>query len=256
MDMTGERLIAAPREAVWTALNDPEVLKACIPGCESIEQVSPTELKALAAVKLGPISARFTGKMDLSDVDPPNSYTISGEGQGGVAGFAKGSARVRLADEAGGTRLFYVVNSQIGGKMAQLGARLIDSTAKSYAETFFTRFSERVAPTPAIPAAGAVLVESVAVRQTEPLRQPEPVRHTEPLQAEPLQAEPLQAEPLQNAVVHDHAHDHAHDHHLHDHGAEPEYDHSNPVIAGLPLGIWIPLIIAIVMVIIVMVKFV
>jgi carbon monoxide dehydrogenase subunit G len=246
MDMTGERLIAAPREAVWTALNDPEVLKACIPGCESIEQVSPTELKALAAVKLGPISARFTGKMDLSDVDPPNSYTISGEGQGGVAGFAKGSAKVRLADEAGGTRLFYVVNSQIGGKMAQLGARLIDSTAKSYAETFFTRFSERVAPAPAEAAmpAGAepVLVESIAVRQIEPLRQTEPPRQTEPLR---------EAGPVQNVVVHEHAHDHSHDH-----GAEPEYDHSNPVIAGLPLGIWIPMIIAIVMVIIVMVKFV
>jgi carbon monoxide dehydrogenase subunit G len=231
MDMTGERLIAAPREAVWTALNDPEILRACIPGCESIEKLSPTEMKALAAVKLGPISARFTGKVDLSDVDPPNSYTISGEGQGGVAGFAKGNAKVRLADEAGGTRLFYVVNSQIGGKMAQLGARLIDSTAKSYAETFFTRFSELVAPAPvaATPAAEPVVVEKIAVRQ-----------------AEPRQAAPRQAEPDRHVVVHDHAHAHA---------EESEYDHSNPVIAGLPLGIWIPLIIAIVMVIIVMVKF-
>ncbi len=239
MDMTGERLIAAPREAVWTALNDPEVLKACIPGCESIEQISPNELKALAAVKLGPISARFTGKMDLSEVDPPNSYTISGEGQGGVAGFAKGSAKVRLVDEADGTRLFYVVNSQIGGKMAQLGARLIDSTAKSYAETFFTRFSEHVAPaTPILAAAEPALVESVAAHQPEPVL------------VESVAAR--QAEPQQQVVVHDHAHDHDHDHAQ---AGEPEYDHSNPVVAGLPLGIWIPMVIAIVMVIIVLVKF-
>lgn len=236
MDMTGERLIAAPRQAVWTALNDPEILRACIPGCESIEKLSDTEMKAVVAVKLGPISARFNGKVDLTEIDVPNSYKIVGEGQGGVAGFAKGQASVRLETEAAATRLFYVVNSQIGGKMAQLGARLIDSTAKSYAETFFSRFSELVAPTPAaaaIPAEAAprpaepILVESVAVRQAEP-RQVEPDRHVVP-----------------HADVHAHAH-----------AAEPEYDHSNPVIAGLPLGIWIPLLIAVVMVILVMVKFV
>jgi carbon monoxide dehydrogenase subunit G len=146
MDMSGERLIAAPREKVWEALNDPEVLKACIPGCESIEKLSDNELKATAAVKLGPIAARFTGKVLLSDLDPPNGYTISGEGQGGVAGFAKGGAKVDLTDEAGGTKLAYTVNAQIGGKMAQLGARLIDSTAKSMAEQFFTKFSAVVAP--------------------------------------------------------------------------------------------------------------
>jgi carbon monoxide dehydrogenase subunit G len=151
MDMSGDRLIAATKERVWEALNDPEILKACIPGCESIEKTSENEMKAVAAVKLGPISARFSGKVLLSDLDPPNGYKISGEGQGGVAGFAKGGAVVQLTDEAGGTRLTYQVNAQIGGKMAQLGARLIDSTAKQMAEAFFTKFSSAVVP-PAPPA--------------------------------------------------------------------------------------------------------
>jgi carbon monoxide dehydrogenase subunit G len=153
MDMSGDRLIAAPREKVWEALNDPETLKACIPGCETIEKLSENELKATAAVKLGPIAARFTGKVLLSDLDPPNGYTISGEGQGGVAGFAKGGAKVHLTDAEGGTLLAYTVNAQIGGKMAQLGARLIDSTAKSMAEQFFTKFSAVVAPPVQVPVA-------------------------------------------------------------------------------------------------------
>jgi carbon monoxide dehydrogenase subunit G len=152
MDMSGDRLIAAPKQKVWDALNDPDVLKACIPGCESIEKLSDNELKATAAIKLGPIAARFTGKVLLSDLDPPNGYTISGEGQGGVAGFAKGGATVKLTDEDAATRLVYVVNAQIGGKMAQLGARLIDSTAKQMAEAFFTKFSEIVAPPAFVPA--------------------------------------------------------------------------------------------------------
>jgi len=155
MDMTGERVIEASRETVWEALNNPEILKACIPGCETIEKLSDTELKATVAVKLGPISAKFAGKVTLSDLDPPNGYTISGEGQGGVAGFAKGGAKVALTDEGGGTKLSYEVNAQIGGKMAQLGARLIDSTAKSYSEQFFTKFSELVAPPPAVVEAAA-----------------------------------------------------------------------------------------------------
>jgi carbon monoxide dehydrogenase subunit G len=146
MDMTGERRIPAPRQVVWQALNDPEVLKASIPGCESLEKLSDTEMKATVSVKIGPISARFTGTVHLSDIDPPNGYMISGGGQGGVAGFAKGGAKVRLADADGGTLLRYEVNAQVGGKIAQLGARLIDATAKQMADAFFDRFSAKVAP--------------------------------------------------------------------------------------------------------------
>ena len=144
MDMTGERRIAAPRQVVWDALNDTVVLKASIPGCETLEKTGENQMKATAAIKLGPISARFAGAVTLSDIDAPNSYTISGEGQGGVAGFAKGGAKVFLTDNAGTTLLKYEVNAQVGGKLAQLGARLIDATAKQMAEQFFTRFSAEV----------------------------------------------------------------------------------------------------------------
>ena len=146
MDMTGERRIAAPRQAVWQALNDPAVLKASIPGCESLEKLSDTEMKATAAVKIGPISARFSGAVHLTDIDPPNGYTISGEGQGGVAGFAKGGAKVHLEDDGAGTLLSYEVHAQVGGKIAQLGARLIDATAKQMADAFFDRFGAQVVP--------------------------------------------------------------------------------------------------------------
>lgn len=150
MDMSGERRIPAPREKVWAALNDPEVLKASIPGCESMEKLSDTDLKATASVKIGPIAARFTGKVQLSDLDPPNSYRISGEGQGGVAGFAKGGAEVRLAEDGAVTVLSYDVKAQVGGKIAQLGARLIDASAKQMADAFFDRFAAEVAgPAPA-----------------------------------------------------------------------------------------------------------
>ena len=149
MDMTGERLIPAPRQRVWDALNDPAVLKDCIPGCESLEKTGDNELKATAGIKIGPISARFTGKVQITDLDPPNSYRISGEGQGGVAGFAKGGANVSLADQGADTLLTYVVNAQVGGKIAQLGARLIDATSKQMAGLFFDRFSAHLAPVPA-----------------------------------------------------------------------------------------------------------
>jgi hypothetical protein len=145
MDMTGERHIPAPRERVWEALNNPDVLKAAIPGCESMEKLGDNELKATAAVKIGPISARFSGKVQLLDLDPPNSYRIEGEGQGGVAGFAKGGAVVRLVDEGSATLLTYDVKAQVGGKIAQLGARLIDATAKQMADAFFNNFSAAVA---------------------------------------------------------------------------------------------------------------
>ncbi len=147
MDMTGERRIAASRQTVWLALNDPAVLKASIPGCESLEKLSDTDMKATAAVKIGPIAARFTGAVHLTDLDPPNSYSIGGEGQGGVAGFAKGGAKVHLQDiDAGSTMLHYEVHAQVGGKIAQLGSRLIDATAKQMADSFFDRFSAQVAP--------------------------------------------------------------------------------------------------------------
>ena len=148
MDMTGERRIEAPRQTVWQALNDPAVLKASIPGCESLEKLSDTDMKATAAVKIGPISARFSGAVHLSDIDAPNGYTIGGEGQGGVAGFAKGGAKVRLEDAGTATLLHYEVHAQVGGKIAQLGARLIDATAKQMADAFFERFSNEVAPAP------------------------------------------------------------------------------------------------------------
>ncbi|MTI17227.1 carbon monoxide dehydrogenase [Rhodobacteraceae bacterium RKSG542] len=138
MEMTGEQLIPASREAVWEALNDPEVLKKCIPGCEELNKTSATEMNALVTAKVGPVKAKFKGEVTLSDLDPPKSYKISGEGKGGVAGFAKGGAEVTLAEEGGQTRLSYSVNAKVGGKLAQLGARLIDSTAKKMADDFFS----------------------------------------------------------------------------------------------------------------------
>lgn len=157
--MTGERRIPAPRKMVWDSLNDPDVLKVCIPGCEKLEATSPTDMQAVASVRIGPIATRFNGKVHLSDIDEPNGYTISGEGQGGVAGFAKGGAKVHLRDaEATATLLSYEVQAQVGGKIAQLGARLIDSTAKSMADTFFDRFTKELtqkmgsSPEQAVPA--------------------------------------------------------------------------------------------------------
>ncbi len=167
MEMKGERLIPAPRQKVWDALNDPEVLKQCIPGCETLEKTGDNELRATASIKIGPIGAKFGGKVQLTDLDPPTSYRISGEGQGGVAGFAKGGANVNLADEAGGTRLSYVVNAQVGGKIAQLGARLIDATSKQMADIFFDRFSMLVAPPPA-----ATPLETVAPAAASPVASP------------------------------------------------------------------------------------
>ena len=140
MDMTGSQRIEAPREAVYAALNNVDVLKQCIPGCESIEKTSDTEMNAKVTLRIGPVKASFTGKVTLSDLDPPNGYTISGEGSGGVAGFAKGGAKVTLTPDGEATMLTYVVNAEIGGKLAQLGSRLIDGTAKKLAGDFFEKF--------------------------------------------------------------------------------------------------------------------
>ncbi len=144
MEMTGERRIPAPRQKVWDALNDPEILKQCIAGCESLDKTSDTEFSARVTSKVGPVTAKFTGKVQLSDVDAPNGYTISGEGQGGVAGFAKGGAKVQLADDGVGTLLTYEANGTVGGKLAQIGSRLIDSTARKMADDFFDKFAEAV----------------------------------------------------------------------------------------------------------------
>ena len=188
MDMTGERRIPAPRQKVWDALNDPLVLKACIPGCESLEKTSDTDMRATASIKIGPIAARFTGKVQLSDLDPPNSYRISGEGQGGVAGFAKGGADVHLSDDGAFTVLKYDVKAQVGGKIAQLGARLIDATSKQMADMFFDRFSAAVAE-PAAPAAavlGDVPGETPAAAPVRPRTKPPSISIFDMIPAEPF----------------------------------------------------------------------
>jgi carbon monoxide dehydrogenase subunit G len=153
MQMNDSQRISASKEKVWAALNDPEVLKTCIPGCQSLEMSSPTEMTATVVFKVGPVKATFGGKVTLSDLDPPNSYRISGEGSGGVAGFAKGGAAVRLESESPEvTILHYEVDAQIGGKLAQLGARLIDSTARKLAGEFFASFGNVVGGTAEKPA--------------------------------------------------------------------------------------------------------
>ena len=147
MEMTGEQLIALPQQATWDALNDTAVLMDCIPGCDSIERQSENEYLLTMTAKVGPVSAKFKGKMTLSDVNPPDSYTLQFEGQGGVAGFAKGEANVQLTPEGETTKLSYSVKASIGGKLAQVGARLIDGVAKKMAEQFFTAFNKRASGT-------------------------------------------------------------------------------------------------------------
>lgn len=145
MQMNDSQRIPAPKDKVWAALNDPRVLKQCIPGCQNLEMSSPTEMTATVVFRVGPVKATFSGKVTLSDLDPPNSYRISGEGSGGVAGFAKGGAAVRLESESPDvTILRYEVDAQIGGKLAQLGQRLIDSTARKLAGEFFASFGNVV----------------------------------------------------------------------------------------------------------------
>jgi carbon monoxide dehydrogenase subunit G len=144
MTMNGRVQLPARREVVWAKLIDPDVLKACIPGSEQFEKISENEFQAIATVKVGPVKARWKGKVRLSDLDPPHSYRISGEGEGGVAGFAKGGAKVSLTEQEGGTLLTYDVEAQIGGKLAQLGQRLINSAAKKTADDFFEKFAVAV----------------------------------------------------------------------------------------------------------------
>ena len=154
MEMTSTRVVNASPDKVWAALNDPAVLKDAIPGCETLERMTDTEWRVVVAAKVGPVAARFNGKIGLADLAPPTSYTMKFEGQGGAAGFANGEARVALAPSgAEATALTYTAKAQVGGKIAQLGSRLIDGAAAKMADEFFARFAERVAPTPAAPTA-------------------------------------------------------------------------------------------------------
>lgn len=146
MELKGEYRIPAPRDTVWKALNDPDVLRQCIPGCQELEQTADDEFAAKVRAKVGPVNATFTGSVKLQDLDPPKGYTISGEGKGGAAGFAKGSAKVALEEDGGETVLSYTADAQVGGKMAQLGSRLIQGTAQKMADEFFSNFVEVVAP--------------------------------------------------------------------------------------------------------------
>jgi len=144
MDMTGQQRIPANRDIVWRALNDVEVLKACIPGCQELIKTSDTEMTAMAVIKVGPVTAKFQGAVTLSEINPPNGYRITGEGQGGVAGFAKGGAVIRLEQDGDDTILHYDVSAQVGGKLSQLGGRLIDATARQMSNLFFKRFADEI----------------------------------------------------------------------------------------------------------------
>ncbi len=177
MEITGERLIPLPRNIIWDALNDAETLKACIKGCEQLDWTSETSLEAVVSAKIGPVKAKFRGDIELSNIQPLEGYTLSGQGKGGAAGFAKGSADVSLLEQEGGTLLSYTAKASVGGKLAQIGSRLIDSTAKKYADDFFTRFSEL--------AAGKIPEEPIV-----PETKPEEERpDTEPVAAGPAEPE-------------------------------------------------------------------
>ncbi len=156
MEMTGEQIIPAAQARVWGGLNDPEVLKSCITGCESIERLSDTEYSVVTVAAIGPVKAKFRGKLLLTDLDPPNSYSLSFDGQGGAAGFGKGTAKVSLAAADAGTRLSYAVKAQVGGKLAQLGSRLIDGVAKKMADDFFAAFKQNIAAPATPPVAASI----------------------------------------------------------------------------------------------------
>ncbi len=197
MDMTGEHRIPAPRDAVWAALNDPAVLRASIPGCEELNQVSPTELTAKVTAKIGPVKQRFNGDVFLEDVNPPESYTLKGEGKG-TAGFAKGGAKVALAEDGGETVLRYEAHADIGGKLAQLGSRLVHGTAKKMADEFFTNFARHVTsahePAGAVPAAPPAEPEAApaaAAPAPATATGPEPAAAPEP--AAPMEGVPKRA---------------------------------------------------------------
>lgn len=240
MEMSGERLIAAPKQKVWDALNDPATLQTCIPGCETMEKISATEMNAAGAVKLGPMkmaggAARYNGKVLLSDLDPPNGYTISCKGEGGEGGHAK----VTLLDEAGATRLGYSIVAAFSGGL--LGSGLLDSTAKQYVDTFFTRLAASVAnprPVPVLETAGAQLAADG--KPPEPIL---PVLEDVPAAAATVPHDPA-AHIAHPAPFHPPAHE-DHDH-----------DPSNPHYFGLPIGVIIAGTIAAISVGITLLKFI
>jgi uncharacterized protein len=168
MDLKGEYRIKASRDDVWAMINDPEVLRACIPGCDSLEGNPDDGFTARVTTKIGPIKATFEGAVKLSNIQPPESYTISGEGKGGVAGFAKGGADVHLAEAEGETILTYAAKAQVGGKLAQLGARLIDSTSKKLADEFFAKLAARASAQAAAAAPQSTAYEAVIVPDGSP----------------------------------------------------------------------------------------
>jgi carbon monoxide dehydrogenase subunit G len=181
MEMTGEFRIPAPRQRVWEGLNDPEVLKQCIPGCQALDKVSDSEFNGRVVASVGPVRATFGGKVTLSDLDPPHGYTISGEGSGGVAGFARGGAKVKLAEDGDATLLTYAVQAQVGGKLAQVGSRLIDGVARKMANDFFGCFAaamaaeqQAAAEGEAAPMAPAAEPARDAVEPPPPMPQPRP----------------------------------------------------------------------------------
>jgi carbon monoxide dehydrogenase subunit G len=196
MEMKGEQRIAAPRARVWEALNDPDVLQQCIPGCQSLEKLSDDRLQAVVEIKIGPIGARFNGAVTISDAQPPESYTISGEGQGGTVGNAKGGAKVRLAEVDGGTLLSYDVEAQVGGRLAQLGGPIIDATAKQLAGRFFTQFGKVVeapAAAPVLPVESAALAAGVPIESATSAGAPASITPSIPIP------------PPQPVIVHVHA---------------------------------------------------
>mgnify|MGYP003333243933 CR=1 FL=1 len=167
MEMTGEQLIPLAQKDVWRGLNDPEILKACIAGCETVEKTAENEYRIVLTAAVGPVKAKFSGKLALSDLDPPNSYSIAFEGSGGAAGFAKGGAQVKLSTEGSSTRLNYSAKANIGGKLAQIGSRLVDGVARKMADDFFVKFNDVVAkPGAAAPAAASGAAPASAPAQT------------------------------------------------------------------------------------------
>ncbi|MDB5360543.1 MAG: hypothetical protein JWO51_1840 [Rhodospirillales bacterium] len=236
MDMTGEYRIAAPRAKVWAALNDAEILRQAIPGCDEIEKTSDTSFTAKVTAKVGPVKASFGGKVTLSDMDPPNGYTITGEGSGGVAGFAKGGAKVALVDDGAGTLLTYAVDAQVGGKLAQIGSRLIDGTARKMAEDFFSRFAALVAEgeVAAAPAAPVVTAEPAATIAAEPAVEAALASAADPHAAGmPIEPEPVAAaEPPRSATLSSPG------------GATPVSTGNKPS-GGLNPWIWIPVLVVV-----------